>query len=181
MRNLDGPMALVPPVRALHGTNPSLLPGGAGVFLATSAATSLSYVRRSPQEAWHATHEPRDDVPRSLRGWRIYGRMSGGVGRYAKGHERDARMHAPTLRKRVEMSYYPGMYDRAPGFLVSLRRCPCCPTGPPHTRRCRDPRIADKALVGPVYNDHIFFRNLGTWAALRHHVVGKALPLCLEC
>ena len=28
-------------------------------------------------------------------------------------------MHAPTLRKRVEMSYYPGMHNRAPGFLAS--------------------------------------------------------------
>lgn len=86
--------------------------------------------------------------------------MSGGVGRYAKGHERDARMHAPTPHKRVELSCQPGMHDRAPGFLVSPRRCPS-PAEPPHTRRRRDPRIADKALVGPVYNDHLFFATWG--------------------
>ena len=84
----------------------------------------------------------------------------GRVGRYAKGHERDARMHAPTPHKRVELSCQPGVHDRAPGFLVSPRRCPS-PAEPPHTRRCRDPRIADKALVGPVYNDHLFFATWG--------------------
>ena len=69
-------------------------------------------------------------------------------------------MHAPTPHKRVELSCQPGVHGRAPGFLVSPRRCPS-PAEPPHTRRCRDPRIADKALVGPVYNDHLFFATWG--------------------
>ena len=40
--------------------------------------------------------------------------------------------------------------------------------------------LLTKRSLGPCTTT-TFFRNLGPWAALRHHVVGKALPLCLEC
>ena len=88
-------------------------------------------------------------------------------------------MHAPMPRKRVEMSCQPGVHDRAlassshyDNALVWLSR---------HTRvGVATLGLLTKRSLGPCTTT-TFFRNLGPWAALRHHVVGKALPLCLEC
>lgn len=89
-------------------------------------------------------------------------------------------MHAPTPHKRVELSCQPGVHDRAPGFLASRYDNALVRLSRPTRVGVATLGLLTKRSLGPCTTT-TFFRNLGTWAALRHHVVGKALPLCLEC